>query len=183
MGASSVCANNIKVVMNSTSPFMSLKDKATGEPVDVGTPEARTYNFEAAPGTYVLTGYASDETTVSGTIELNVTDDSQEFTVFTCTTYATNMVNGNCNQYWTADVNYTVEAEVVTREGVSQVITVGNSTTAGRKCFLALNGNSYYVSLIPSAEHHTSGQGLQHHAPSGCRAPAVHEVCTLHSFP
>ena len=157
MGASSVCANNIKVVMNSTSPFMSLKDKATGELVDVGTPEARTYNFEAAPGTYVLTGYASDETTVSGTIELNVTDDSQEFTVFTCTTYATNMVNGNFNQYWTADVDYTVEAEVVTREGVSLVITVGNSTTAGRKCFLALNGNSYYVSLIPSAEHQAEG--------------------------
>ncbi len=42
---------------------------------------------------------------------------------------------------------------VNSREGNQQVVTLGNSTTTGRKTFLALNGNSYYISFIPGETH------------------------------
>jgi len=138
--------------MNGISPTMSLANKATGDAVDVGTPEGRNYNFQATKGTYVLTAYATDGTTNNGTIEINVTDEpEQSFMVFTNTAYATNTKGENV--FWEADVDYTVEAEVNSREGVKQEITVGNSIMPGRKTFLALNGNSYYVTMTPSEEH------------------------------
>ena len=147
---------NVKVTMNGISPTMSLANKATGDAVDVGTPEGRNYNFQATKGTYVLTAYATDGTTNNGTIEINVTDEpEQSFMVFTNTAYATNTKGENV--FWEADVDYTVEAEVNSREGVKQEITVGNSIIPGRKTFLALNGNSYYVTMTPSEEHQAEG--------------------------
>lgn len=149
-------AANIKVVMNSTSRTMTLAEKATGVLVETGTPgTAYTYELDVPAGTYVLTAYASDGQTVNGTIDLNVTEsEGQEFKVLTCTAYATNKTDGVS---WEVDKDYTFEVEVNTREGVRQEITVGNSTTAGRKTFLALNGNSYYASLIPSEAHQAEG--------------------------
>lgn len=148
----SMYAANIKVIMNTTSKTMVLADKATGTAVEAGTPDkSNTYEFDAPAGTYVLTAYASDGETVNGTIELNVTEDEgQEFKVLTCTAYAT-------NKDWKVDEDYTFEVEVNSRKGVRQNITVGNSTTAGRKTFLALNGSSYYASFIPNEAHQAEG--------------------------
>ncbi len=145
-------AANVKVYMNTTSKTMKLVSKATGTPVETGEPTGQNlYEFDVQAGTYILTAYASDGETVNGTIELNVTEeDGQEFKILTCTAYAT-------NKEWKVDEDYTVEVEINSREGVRQNITVGNSTTAGRKTFLALNGNSYYASLIPSEAHQAEG--------------------------
>lgn len=149
---SNVFAASVKVAMNSTSKTMTLANKATGATVDVGTPSGTSYEFETAPGTYVLTAYGTNGTTVNGTIEINVTDaaEQQLFTVLTNTAYAT-------NSGWVEGTDYTLEVDVNSREGVKQVVTVGNSTTAGRKTFLALNGNSYYASFIPSEAHQAEG--------------------------
>jgi hypothetical protein len=137
-------AASVKVTMNSTSPTMSLVDKATGNAVEVGEPANRVYTFDAPAGSYVLTAYGTKDNIVNGTIVLNVTDESeQEFIVLTSTIYAT-------NKEWVVDTDYTIDVTVNTREGVKQEITIGNSVTANRKTFLALNGNSYYASLIPS---------------------------------
>ena len=140
-------AASITVTMNTTSTTMSLADKATGTAVDVGAPSNRVYSFDAPAGTYVLTAYGTNGTTINGTIELNVTDEAEQaFSVLTCTTYAT-------NANWVPGTDYTIEVNVFTREGVKQAITIGNSITANRKTFLALNGNSYYAALIPSEAH------------------------------
>lgn len=148
---SSIFAADVKVTMNTTSTTMTLADKATGTAVEVGEPATRVYTFSAPAGTYVLTAYATNGTTVNGTIEINVEEGvANEFSVLTCTAYAT-------NSGWTADNDYTVEVDVNTREGVKQVIEVGNSSTSGRKTFLALNGNSYYAQLIPNAAHQAEG--------------------------
>ena len=155
----SIQAANVKVSvkMNSTSPWMSLVDKATGDAVSVGDIDGQTYTFDAPHGTYVLTAYAKDSETINGTIELNVSQDSvqQEFIVLTNTVYATNKHEDNTN--WEADKDYTITVDVSTREGERMVVTLGNSVTAGRKTFLALNGNSYYVSLIPNEAHQAEG--------------------------
>lgn len=144
-------AANVTVKMNSTSQFMYLVNKATADTVAVGLPESRTYTFDAQPGTYVLTALAKDTATVNGTIEITVTDEAEQlFEVLTCTTYAS-------NKNWVFGTDYTINVEVNSREGQRQVITLGNSTTAGRKTFLACKGNSYYVSFIPSAEHQAEG--------------------------
>ncbi len=145
-------AANVKVYMNNTSKTMVLVDKATGTQVETGAPGGQNvYEFDVPTGTYILTAYASDGETVNGTIELNVTEEEgQEFKILTCTAYAT-------NKGWTVDEDYTVEVDVNSREGVKQNITIGNSTTAGRKTFLALNGNSYYASLIPNEAHQAEG--------------------------
>lgn len=155
----SIHSANVKVTvkMNSTSPWMSLVDKTTGDTVSVGEAVSQTYAFDAPHGTYVLTAYAKDSATVNGTIELNVCEDSlqQEFIVLTNTVYATNKNADKTN--WEVDKDYTISVDVSTREGERMVVTLGNSVTAGRKTFLALNGNSYYVSLIPNEEHQAEG--------------------------
>ena len=147
-------AANVKVTvkMNSTSPWMSLVDKVTQDTVAVGDADSQTYTFDVPDGTYVLTAYAKDSATVNGTIELNVSKDSteQEFSVLTNTVYAT-------NKSWAADKDYTVSVDVSNREGDRVAVGLGNSVTAGRKTFLALMGNSYYVSLIPNGEHQAEG--------------------------
>lgn len=150
----SVCsmfAATVKVTMNTVSTTMSLANKATGAALSVGDPASRVYTFEAEPGTYVLTAYATNGTTVNGTIELNVTEETeQSFAIITCTAYAT-------NTGWTADNDYTVVANVASKFGDVRVQTVGNSSTAGRKTFLALKGDSYNAELIPSAAHQAEG--------------------------
>lgn len=159
----SITAANVVVKMNSTSKTMTLKNKATGKDVAVGEPSGQSYTFEAEAGEYVLTSYGSDGTTVNGTIELTVTDEAEQtFTVFTCTAYATNkkkvIVEGEEKDVnWEAGTDYTISATVASREGVSRVITLGNSTTAGLKTFNMLSGDSYRVQLIPSDEHAAEG--------------------------
>lgn len=150
--AGNMLAANIKVYMNTKSKTMTFADKTTGTLVETGAPDKKnTYEFDAPAGTYVLTAYATDGETVNGTIELNVTDsDGQEFKVLTCDAYAN-------NKDWVVDEDYTVEVEVNSREGEKMNITLGNSTTAGRKTFLALNGNSYYAALIPNEAHQAEG--------------------------
>lgn len=141
----------VKVEMNSTSRTMTLAAEGSGTLVNAGEPAGYIYTFDADPGTYILTGYASDGTTSNGTICLNITDEAdQHFKILTNTIYAT-------NSGWTMDTDYTVSVTVNSREGERQDITLGNSTTAGRKTFLALNGNSYYAEIIPSAEHEAEG--------------------------
>lgn len=151
MCAGNILAANIKVYMNTKSKTMTLTNKATGEIVNVGEPEKNTYTFDAPVGTYTLTGYATDGETVNGTIDLNVTEsDGQEFKVLTCEAYAR-------NTDWMVDEDYTFEVDVNSREGERMNITIGNSTTAGHKTFLAFNGNSYYASFIPCKAHQAEG--------------------------
>ena len=158
-GCTNLLAADVIVKMNATSPTMTFVDKATGEAIPTGEAESQTYTFDAPEGVYVLTAYAKDGTTVNGTIELSVggvpSDSTQQFAVLTNTVYATNRNEDKTN--WEADKDYTVSVDVSTREGERMVVTLGNSVTAGRKTFLALNGNSYYASLIPSEEHQAEG--------------------------
>ena len=148
---------NVTVKMNTTSPWMALVDKATGDTLDVGEAVDRIYTLDLPAGVYVLSAYAKDSTTINGTIELNVSEDSvqQEFSILTNTVYATNKHEDKTN--WEADKDYTISVDVSSREGERMVVTLGNSVTAGRKTFLALVGNSYYVSLIPNEEHQAEG--------------------------
>ncbi len=156
IGVCGINAANVKVTMNATSTTMSLAAKESGDTIDVGEPTSKVYSFEAKAGTYVLTAYATDSVTVNGTIELNVTEEAeQEFTVLTNTAYVTNK-DANKNT-WAPDVDYTLEVTVTAKTGEVQVVTIGNSVTSGRKTFLALNGNSYYASFVPSAEHQAEG--------------------------
>ncbi|MBR4845999.1 MAG: hypothetical protein IKU98_06225, partial [Bacteroidaceae bacterium] len=160
VGCINMQSADVIVKMNSTSPSMSVVEKATGNPVNVGEPDGQTYTFNVPQGVYVLTAFAKDGTTNNGTIELNVRDDlgadsTQTFAVLTNIVYATNKHEDKTN--WEADKDYTISVDVSTREGERMVVSLGNSTTAGRKTFLALNGNSYYVSLIPNEAHQAEG--------------------------
>ena len=155
----SIQSANVIVKMNSTSPWMNLVDKATGDTIDVGEAVNKTYTFDVPEGVYVLTALAKDSATVNGTIELDVqsvpSDSTQQFSILTNTVYATN--KNDDKTAWEVGKDYTIAVDVSTREGERMVVTLGNSVTAGRKTFLALNGNSYYVSLIPSEERQVEG--------------------------
>ncbi len=156
MTVGQVSANQVTVKMNSTSKTMQLRNSATGDLIDVGTPSNNVYTFHAEPGEYELTGYATDGKTENGTIGVVVSDSiEQQFTVLTCTVYATNKRADNTQ--WVFGEDYTMDLEVNSREGVKINSIPGNSTTAGRKTFLALNGNSYYVALNPSEEWQKEG--------------------------
>lgn len=154
--ALTLSANTVTVKMNSTTKTMQLRSSATGEIVDVGTPSNNIYTFPAEPGRYELTGFASDGKTENGMIGIVVTDSiEQQFTILTNTVYATNKKADNSQ--WIFDEDYTMVVEVNTREGEKITSIPGNSTTAGRKTFLAMNGNSYYVSLIPNEDWQKEG--------------------------
>lgn len=150
--ASNMFAAQVTVKMNSTSRTMQLVNKTTATPVEVGEPTSYTYTFTADAGTYVLTSYASNGTTVNGTIELTITDEAEQtFTIQTCTAYATNKNADNAT--WEYGTDYTINISVAGKDGSSRVITLGNSTTAGRKTFNVLNGDSYVACFIPSDAH------------------------------
>lgn len=146
---------NVIVKMNSTSPWMNLVDKATGDTIDVGEAVNKTYTFDIPEGVYVLTALAKDSATVNGTIELDINEESEEYSILTNTVYATN--KNEDKTAWEVGKDYTIAVDVSTREGERMAVTQGNSVTAGRKTFLALNGNSYYVSLVPSEERQAEG--------------------------
>ena len=147
----SIFGADVKVEMNATTTTMTLTNKETGASVDLGTPEGKIYTFTADPGAYVLTGFDKDGTTQNGTIDLTITDAAeQSYKLITVTAYAS-------NKGWTVDEDYTVAVTLTSREGVVQNITVGNSSTAGRKTFLAFEGHSYYAEFIPSEEHIKEG--------------------------
>lgn len=148
----------VKVTMNTVSTTMSFAEKSTGKVVETGEPVARVYNFDANPGEYVLTAYATDGKTVNGTIVLKIGDKEQsaDYTVLTNTMYVTNKTEAG-SAWSVANGDYTTEVKVKSIEGVEQVITTGSSVTAGRNTFIALKGNSYNVSFIPSEAHKTEG--------------------------
>lgn len=145
----SLWAVDVTVTMNSISKTMSLVNKTTSAPVEVGEPASNKYSFSCDEGTYVLTGYASEGTIVNGTIELTVTEENKDFTVFTPTTYAT-------NSGWTYNTDYTSSVSVASKEGEPRVITTGVNAQ-GRCTFLVFSGDSYNVELIPSEAHAEEG--------------------------
>ena len=139
-------ATDVTITMNAISTTMKLTEKTTGNAVAVGEPDNKVYNVTVEEGTYLLTGYDTDGTTVNGTMELNIAGESVAYKVFTITTYAT-------NADWVYGTDYTINLSVVTREGTALVTTLGDSKTEGRKTFLALEGNTYFCDLVPTAAH------------------------------
>lgn len=156
IGASNASAVEVTVKMNAVSTTMSMKKKATGEDVAVGEADKQLYTFTADPGDYIITGYGKDGSTVNGTIEVCVGDSvAQQITVLTLTAYVSNKTGTTA---WTVDNgDYTIDAKVNSREGVNHPITLGNSVTAGRNTFLALNGDTYSCAFIPSDAHKAEG--------------------------
>ena len=147
----SVVAANVTVNMNVASKTMVLVNKATNQNINVGTPSGTTYSFEADAGTYVLTGYASDGTTVNGSIEIAITDEAEQtFKIFTVTAYAT-------NSGWTMGSDYSVDCYVSSREGAVRTVTVGSSVAAGRMTFLLMEGDTYVCNFIPSQDRADEG--------------------------
>lgn len=155
----SASAVDLTVKMNRTSATMTMVSKATGETIETGEPANMIYNFQAQPGEYIITGYEtkSGNTFNNGTIEVCVGDSvTQQITVLTLTAYVSN--KDADNRTWTYDEgDFTLDVSVNSREGIVHPITLGNSSTAGRKTFLALNGDTYYASFIPSAKHQEEG--------------------------
>ncbi len=138
-------ATSVKIAMNSnaTSTTMKMREKATGNPVAIGEPANKVYTFDVPAGEYIVTGYSG--TTDNGDIDLIVGEDDLDLKLFTATAYAT-------NTGWEYGTDYTMSVRVSSREGVNQNVTIGNSSTAGRKTFMMWNGNSYYARLIPTAK-------------------------------
>ena len=137
-------AGDVQITMNAISTTMTLAEKTTGTPVEVGSPANKVYNFTAPAGTYVLTAYDTDGTTVNGSLEIAVGDEALELVVYTVTAYAT-------NSGWTYGTDYTIDYKIISKTGVEQTVVMGDSKTAGRKTVLALNGCTYFFDYVPSA--------------------------------
>jgi hypothetical protein len=134
------------ITMNSISRTMTLTPKVGDAPVAVGTPTAYTYNFDVAPGDYVLSAYDASNN-LNGTIELTITDEAdQSFDIVTVTSGAT-------NAGWVLGTDYTMDYRAVGKEGVIRTIAAGTGTTDNRITFLMLVGDSYFVNILPSAAH------------------------------
>lgn len=148
----------VKVTMNSTSPTMSLVEKESGAIIEVGEPDGYGYTFDSPAGEYVLTAYAADEETINGTIVLDVKDqeDEQVFEIYTCTAYVTNK-NEDESLWSITQGDYYIEYQVVTREGETVEVTMGNSQTEGQKTILVFKGNTLNIQYIPGEERVQEG--------------------------
>ena len=152
----SLQAAEVKVTMNTVSPTMTLVSKSTGTTVETGEAENRIYTFEAPAGAYTLTAYGTDGTTVSGSTEIEVTDENTEFKILTCTAYSSTRKEDNTN--WTTEAgDYTMNVTVSNLDGDVVTQTPGKSVTEGRNTFLVQNGNTYYAEFIPSEAHAAEG--------------------------
>lgn len=145
-------ATEVSITMNTISTTMTLTPKGSEEAIAVGEPTSRVYTFEAPAGTYTLTAYANNGTTINGMIDITIEDSehTQAFNVFTITAYAT-------NSGWVRGEDYSLDVKVTDGSGNNQNITTGESTTQGRTTFLALKGNSYNVAYIPSQTRQEEG--------------------------
>lgn len=147
-------AADVTITMNATSRNIKLTNKQTGDPVDVGTMITSpnyTYSFTADPGDYILTAFQSNGTTSNGSIELAITDETvQVFQFYT-------IIAGATNSGWVVDTDYTVSTSLVSRDGASRTVTIGESTTTNRITFMVYKGDTYYVQFIPNAAHAAEG--------------------------
>ena len=148
----------VTVVMNPVSNLMKLHNKATSAEVNVGSPMGppqgnapKTYRFNTLPGTYTLTGYAPDGTTVIGTIDIEITEEaSQTISIYAATASAT-------NSGWALGTDYTVVLKSLSgSNGSVRTFTTGNDNT-GKLSFLLLNGDTYVIDLVPSAAKQADG--------------------------
>ncbi len=167
-----VCAfaANVTVEMNSVSTTMSVVESATGTPVAVGTPSGAVYNFMANPGTYIMTAYGTDGTTINGTLSFEVQTADVSLKVITITAYAT-------NSGWAYGTDYTIESRVITRDGDLIPVVVGNSVTAGRATVLALHGASYFLDFVPTAPR--LGEGFTTGHTGGTLTANVNSTITM----
>lgn len=156
-GEGELSAAEVSVEMNAVSATMKLTRIADGESVETGAPASRIYRFETEPGEYLLTGYATNGTTVNGSIKITVedTEEVQAFKILTCTVYATNKKADGST--WMAGTDFTLDLSLTDKNGKVVETTPGDSSTAGRMTFLALNGNSYFASIEPSEEWQEEG--------------------------
>ena len=142
----------VTVQMNPVSNLMKLRNKATGDEVNVGSPMGpqqpnapKKYTFSTLPGVYTLTGYAPDGTTVIGTIDIEITDQATQ----TIGIYAATVAASNSG--WVYGTDYTIAMKGLSgSDGSVRTYTTGNDNT-GRLSFLLLNGDSYLIDLVPSA--------------------------------
>lgn len=148
--ALSISAVTVTVKMNSVTTTMSLSKKATGEDINVGTPSSRKYTFTADEGTYVLTGYATDNTTVNGTIELAISSTNKDFEIFTITLQSPN----NKFSYGT---DYTCEPNIRDSQNNAYVSNIGQSTTAANGTLLAIKGSKTSIDATPVASRAAEG--------------------------
>lgn len=142
-------AVDVQIVMNNTSKTMTLMNKANETTIDVGQPDGNKYSFSADPGTYVLTGYDT-ENVMNGTIEIAIDEESNVFNIFTAQVYAT-------NSGWVYGDDYEIGLEVLSREGVAIPTTIGSLNNSTRKTFLISNGYTYIATFIPAATHCDEG--------------------------
>ena len=140
----------VTVTMNAKSKLIkSLVNMATNETINVGEPTSNKYTFDAFDGSYLLTATASDGSTVSGTIQLDI---DAEHTAFSIYSPEVNVKNSG----WTYGTDYSLDLKVTDKEGNVVNTTMGEYTN-GHKMFLVFNGNTYYLDIIPSADRQAEG--------------------------
>lgn len=138
-----------KITMNAVSTTMTMVD-GSSTPVAVGTPSNKVYTFTVPEGTYTLTGYATDGSTINGTIQLEISASSKEFAIQTITFYS-------ANSGFVYGTDYSVDLNLKDPNGNNAVIMIGNSITAGRKTFLAVKGSKTNADFTPSAARQAEG--------------------------
>ena len=142
-----------KITMNrvsTTAKLYALSDtEKTTDLLANASVSGYAYTVNLTPGTYVLEGFSGS--TSNGTIQLVVSENSHEFAIQTMTVYASNPSD------WVYGVDYTLENFRLLGGGdkasAERVVTIGDSTTAGYKTFLAINGDSYFMDVTPAANH------------------------------
>lgn len=148
-------AQKVTIQMNATSRTFTLQDEE-GNNVDLSAMETESqyqYHLRLDAGEYTLTGYASDGTTVNGTIGLTVTgEENQVFSIYTASgIYAT-------NSDWNYGTDYTVLTKVFDTDGGERNVTTGWMSSAyegKRASCLAMSGDTIRVTLTPDSILHS----------------------------
>lgn len=147
----------VRFVLSRNTPTGVLIAKDGGEKIELkDAASGTTYSVDIFDGDYTLVAYNKNGEE-AGSIELTVPDsfEEQTFTIQAPSIYAT-------NEGWTYGTDYTIDFSVTSAAGEPRKVTLGNSATEGRKHFLALKGDSYNATFVPSEARAAEGYAAVH---------------------
>ncbi len=151
----------VTVTMNAKSKLIkSLVNMATNETVEVGEPTSNKYTFDAFDGSYLLTATASDGSTVSGTIQIDIDAEHTAFTIYSA---EVNVKNSG----WTYGTDYSLDLKVTDKEGNVVNTTMGEYTS----CSTATRTTSTSFLRPTAKQKATCPQATR--APSASTRPSV----------
>lgn len=144
-------------VLNNASRVLTIVEKTTGNPIDLGEIDGYQYHISVEPGTYKLTMLEPDSITTIGSLEVIIEDSGTTNKIIRLYTGSVNVKNTHEDGTpWIEGTDYTVAVNLTGQKGEERVFTTGRDSS-GKLTVLGSQADSFYGTATPSEEHKAEG--------------------------